>query len=458
MDGFAAKATAKTIPVDVVDERNARRFVRGLSAGARALLAATGFEPKAGRAAVVPASGGKVRVLLVRKGPGDGWSAGALADLGPGRYAVRTKLDPEDATAFALGFALGRYRFDRYRTNGKPRRPVLVWPEGADRRRVEAEAAAIAFGRDLVNTPAADLGPAALADEVAGLAEAFGGRCTVTRGDDLLDAGFPAVFAVGRGSDRPPCLADLVWGDEDAPKVTLVGKGVVFDSGGLDLKGAAGMKLMKKDMGGAATVLAVARIVMALDLPVRLRVLVPAVENAISGRAYRPLDVLETRAGITVEVGNTDAEGRLILSDALAAAAEERPEVLVDVATLTGAARVALGTELPALFASDDAWAEAVLAAGRERGDPLWRMPLWDDYDDLLSSDVADVSNIARGSYGGAITAALFLRRFVPRGQAWLHVDTMAWNTRVRPGRPKGGEILGARALADAIAGRLAGV
>ena len=250
-------------------------------------------------------------------------------------------------------------------------------------------------------------------------------------------------------------MADLRWGEADAPAVTLVGKGIVFDSGGLDLKGAAGMKLMKKDMGGAATVLAMAHMIMARGLPVRLRVLVPAAENAISGSAYRPLDVIRTRAGISVEVGNTDAEGRLVLCDALAAAAEEKPRLLADVATLTGAARVALGTELPALFASDDDWAQAVLEEGTRLRDPLWRLPLWDPYDRLLDSDVADVSNVARGSYGGAITAALFLRRFVPRRLPWLHVDTMAWNLEARPGRPKGGEIFGARALVAAVERRL---
>ncbi|RMG94920.1 MAG: leucyl aminopeptidase family protein [Deltaproteobacteria bacterium] len=453
MDGFAPRPTAKTVPVDVVDAAAAKAFVRKLPASARAVLAAQGFEPKPGRATVLPGSGGKARVLLVRRGPGDVWSAGALARLGSGRYAVRTRLAPEDATAFALGFALGRYRFERYLA--PKRRPTLVWPEGADRARVHAEAEAIRLGRDLINTPAADLGPAELAQATADLADRFGGTCTVIEGEELLEAGFPTVYTVGKGSARPPCLADLSWGDPDAPAVTLVGKGVVFDSGGLDLKSAAGMKLMKKDMGGAATVLAMAHMIMARELPVRLRVLVPAVENAISGSAYRPLDVIRTRAGLSVEVGNTDAEGRLILCDALAAAAEERPRLLLDVATLTGAARVALGTELPALFANRDPWAEAVLEAGRRLDDPLWRMPLWDAYDELLASDVADLSNVASGSYGGAITAALFLRRFVPKRQDWMHIDTMAWNTSAKPGRPKGGEIFGARALVAAIEARL---
>ena len=369
-----------------------------------------------------------------------------------GRYAWDGRLPEDEADVAALGFGLACYRFERYKKRDRGL-PTLVWPTGADKADVTRQLEATFLGRDLVNTPAEDMGPTALAEAARKLARQHGARCTVTVGDKLLEKNYPTIHTVGRAAADAPRLIDLRWGRPSDPKVTLVGKGVCFDSGGLDIKPAGGMLLMKKDMGGAAIVLGLAHAIMSAGLRVRLRVLVPAVENAISGNAFRPLDVIRTRKGITVEVGNTDAEGRLILCDALAEASSERPELLLDYATLTGAARVALGTELPALFSSSDAWADELIDAGREVHDPYWRMPLHRPYRRQLESRVADMSNVG-GSYGGAITAALFLAAFVDPEVAWSHVDVMAWNLDNQPGRPAGGEPMGLRAAYEALARR----
>jgi leucyl aminopeptidase len=307
------------------------------------------------------------------------------------------------------------------------------------------------MARDLITTPSADMGPAELAAAAQDLAKAHKARVKVIVGDDLLKQNYPMIHAVGRASARAPRLIDLVWGSERDPKVTLVGKGVCFDTGGLDLKPSTGMLMMKKDMGGAATVLAVAAMVMAASLPVRLRVLIPAVENSVSGNAFRPMDVVPTRKGITVEIGNTDAEGRLILCDALFEGGSEKPAMMIDCATLTGAARVALGPDLPALFCNDDDLADALIAAGEQITDPMWRMPLFSNYRRLLDSKVADINNVSSGAFGGAITAALYLKEFVPDGVPWAHFDMMAWNNTSRPGRPEGGEAQAARAIFNAI-------
>ena len=346
-------------------------------------------------------------------------------------------LSAGEADAAALGWALATYRFDRYR---KQRQDFasLAWPAPARRAAVERAANAIFLVRDLITTPAADMGPAELAHAVAAVAQRFGARCSVTEGDDLLQRGYPAVHAVGRASARAPRLIDLTWGDKDAPKVTLCGKGVCFDTGGLDIKTASGMKLMKKDMGGAAILLGLSQMIMDAALPIRLRLLIPAVENSISGDAVRPLDVIRTRKGLSVEIGNTDAEGRVVLADALAEAASERPAMVIDCATLTGAARVALGTELPALFCNDDALADRLLAAGQSTGDPLWRLPLWQPYRRYVDGKTADLNNAPEHAFAGAITAALFLAEFVEPACPWAHLDIMAWNTR-QPARPAGG-------------------
>ncbi|MFL6617880.1 MAG: leucyl aminopeptidase family protein, partial [Povalibacter sp.] len=350
------------------------------------------------------------------------------------------------ATAFAFGWTYGEYRFERYR-RAAAKSVSLRLPEGADLAEVERLRSATTLARNLINTPANDLTPEALAEAASTLAKRFGAQHRIVVGDALLEQKFPAVHAVGRASAVAPRLIDLQWGDNSHPKVTLVGKGVCFDSGGLDIKPGASMLLMKKDMGGAAAVLALAELIMDAKLPVRLRVIVPAVENAISANAFRPGDVLATRKGLTVEIGNTDAEGRLILCDALALADEEKPELLIDMATLTGAARVALGPELPALFSNDERTASELVAIGLAEADPLWHMPLWAGYDDELSSKIADLNNVSASGFSGAIIAALFLKRFVNEARTWLHIDMYAWNSKDRPGRPVGGEAQCIRAL-----------
>jgi leucyl aminopeptidase len=327
----------------------------------------------------------------------------------------------------------------------------LAITDDAAVRRAAIVAEAIFLARDLINTPALDLGPAELAQAVQGVAERFDADCRTLVGEDLLREGYPAIHAVGQASPRAPRMVDLRWGKEDAPRVALVGKGVCFDTGGLDIKPSQGMALMKKDMGGAAITLALAQAVMALRLPVRLRLLIGAVENSVSGSSYRPGDVLRTRKGLAVEVGNTDAEGRLVLCDLLADADQERPEAMIDCATLTGAARVALGPDLPALFTPADDFADALLAAGQDAFDPLWRLPLFVPYREMIDSPIADINNAGSGGHAGAITAALFLKDFVSETRSWAHLDLFAWNLKDRPGRPKGGEATALRALLLAI-------
>jgi leucyl aminopeptidase len=401
---------------------------------------------------MLPDEQGRLGHVLVGMAEGDPlWALASCPQALPeATYALAGGHPAERATRFALGWALGSYGFDRYKR--RERGPALLeWPQACDRARVTAVAAAIGLARDLINTPAGDMGPAELAGAAEDMAARTGARCRVIVGDALIGENYPAIHAVGRASVRAPRLVDLVWGDEAAPKLTLVGKGVCFDTGGLDLKPAAGMRLMKKDMGGAATLMGLAQAVMALGLPVRLRLLVPAVENSVAGNAFRPLDVLATRKGITVEVGNTDAEGRLVLCDALSEACRENPALVIDMATLTGAARVALGPELPALFANDDALAAELVAAGTAEGDPLWRLPLWQPYREMLKSPVADINNVSESGFAGSITAALYLAEFVPAATKWAHIDTYAWNQKSRPGRPEGGEALALRALLAAI-------
>lgn len=412
----------------------------------RTWVAEIDFTAKPGETALVPDADGRLSDVVVGvESQDDMWSYGALPSALPaGRYHLAEDITGSDARSATLGWALGGYAFTRYK---KPARDmaVLVWPKGVDRPAVTREAEAIFLVRDLVNTPAEDMGPPQLASAARAVGRAHGAKVSVTTGAALLKNNYPTIHAVGRAADRAPRLIDLRWGTK-GPKITLVGKGVCFDSGGLNLKPTSGITLMKKDMGGAAHVLGLAQMIMAAKLPVRLRVLIPAVENSVSGNAFRPLDVIKTRKGLTVEVGNTDAEGRLILCDALTEADREEPELLIDFATLTGAARVSLGSELPALFCNDDATAAAALEHGLDVQDPLWRMPLHAPYKKLLDSNVADLNNLAEG-YGGAITAALFLESFVEKAKAWIHIDVMAWNLVAKPGRPKGGEAMGLRAI-----------
>ncbi|HEU4476661.1 MAG TPA: leucyl aminopeptidase family protein [Methyloceanibacter sp.] len=422
-----------------------------LSEAERSWVEAQGWSGKQGSVLVLPDGEGGVGGALLGTG-GKEWPSQAplLTGVLPGAlpegdYRFASKLpDPELA---ALAFLAGSYRFARYKSSDEAKAKRLALPEGANRDQVLALAEALYFGRDLINTPANDLGPAELEAATRELATTFGASIKVTEGSGLLADNFPMIHAVGRASDRAPRLIDLRWGSDHASKVTIVGKGICFDTGGLDIKPSSAMALMKKDMGGAACALAFALLVMRTKLPMQLRVLIPAAENSIAGNAFRPGDVLPSRNGMTVEIGNTDAEGRLVLADAISLACEGAPDYLITIATLTGAARVALGPELPPLYADDDAMAEALLAAGREVGDPLWRMPFWAPYDKQLKSAVADVSHIAEGSFAGSIIAALFLKRFVRDAKRFVHLDIFGWVPRDEPGRPKGGEPQAVRAL-----------
>lgn len=436
------------IPLTPVTADTLAGIADALPGDAAGWVVGSGYRGKPGTVLLLPGGkkGAPARALVGTEGESDLWSwGGAAAALPQGRYRIDGRLPAAAATRAALGWALGSYAFTRYKAAENGARELL-WPAEADRAHVEAAASGTWLTRDLINTPASDMGPAELAEAAQALAAEFGASCEVIIGDDLLDRGFPAVHAVGRAASRAPRLIDLVWGDAGAPRVTLVGKGVCFDSGGLDLKSAAAMKLMKKDMGGAAAALGLARMIMATGLALRLRVLIPAVENSVSGNAMRPLDILATRKGLTVEVGNTDAEGRLVLADALALACEEEPALLLDFATLTGAARSAVGTEIAALFSRDEALAEALVRNGASEDDPVWRLPLWQPYRRLIDSKVADINNAGDSPYAGAITAALFLSEFVAEGVPWAHFDFMAWNVAARPGRPEGGEAMAVRA------------
>ena len=432
--------------IALLAEAGLAEWLAGQPPRVRAAVAAQRFEAKPGTLAVLPGEQPEAWSVVIgaddKAGP---WElAGAAQRLPGGTY----RLAGAPLGTRALGWLLAQHRFDRYREAADPAEPrILLTTEVAA---IDAElrlAEAVALVRDLVDTPAVDMGPVELADAVAAVARPHGATVTITDGEALAEA-YPMIHAVGRAATRAraPRLIELEWGDSAHPRLALVGKGVCFDSGGLDIKPSSGMLLMKKDMGGAAHALALAGLVMGARLPVRLHLLIPAAENAVSADAFRPGDVLRSRKGLHVEIGNTDAEGRLILGDAIARACEEAPALLIDFATLTSAARVALGPELPALFANDEALAADFAAAAAAAHDPVWRLPLWAPYAEMLKSDLADINNAGSGGFAGAITAALFLDRFVTPGIAWAHLDTFAWQPSARPGRPKGGEALGLRA------------
>ena len=446
----------EAISIHLVHKDGFDAFARTLSAGQRAALAGQKFTGAGFQVGVVP--------------DGDGWFAvGGVADPAALSSWCLAKLAEElPAGTYRLasgtpglalhGWQTGQYRYTRYRDDKDAPGPrVLVTKDAKAIPAALAEAQAVSLVRDLVNTPAEDMGPAALEREAERLAKAHHAKVTVTRGE-ALEREYPMVHAVGRAAarDHAPRLIHLVWGEEDAPVLAIVGKGVCFDSGGLDIKPPAGMLLMKKDMGGAAHALALAGLVMDAGLKVRLHCLIPAVENAIAGNAFRPGDVLRSRKGLTVEIGNTDAEGRLILADALTRASEEAPALVIDFATLTGAARVALGPDLPALFARQDATASALLEAGEAHDDACWRLPLPEPYREWLKSDIADLNNAPANGFAGASVAALFLDRFVSEDLDWLHFDTFAWRPAGKPGRPKGGEALGLRAAWHMLQARFA--
>lgn len=411
-----------------------------------------GFDGRKGELCLVPDGKGSIACALF--GLGDSplpMDAGKLASVLPsGDWQLAGFAEPGLA---ALGFVLGAYRYDRYKKKRAAQARIVI-PDGVDPGRLKAQAGAVCLARDLINTPASDLGPQELEQAVRDLAKAHKARVTVVRGDALLEKNFPMVHAVGRASNRAPRIVDLRWGEAKHPKVTLVGKGVCFDTGGLNLKPGDSMSLMKKDMGGAANVLALASMVMAARLPVRLRVIVGAVENSVAGNAFRPGDVLQSRKGPTVEIGNTDAEGRLVLADALAWADEEKPQMLIDMATLTGAARVALGPDLPAMFSDDDDLASDIASAGMGVQDPVWRMPLWAGYKKNLRSETADLNHISRGPFAGSITAALFLQHFVENAQNWAHFDLYAWVAAAKPWAPVGGEAQAVRAIFKVLESR----
>jgi leucyl aminopeptidase len=411
-------------------------------------VSSSGFNAKPGEICPVPDNSGEVGSCLVGM-QAEGWLyqlAGLPDKLPPGTYRLDCDWETEALIQAGLGWGLSAYRYDRYKNNNSRDSARLALDDPcrtAAGRLLEAQS----LVRDLVNTPTEHMGPAELADAVIAQAEEFDAQTEVITGDELLTRDFPVIHAVGRASDRSPRLVRMTWGDSNAPLVALVGKGVCFDTGGLNLKSTPGMALMKKDMGGAAHALALARLVMQHELPVRLLLLVPAVENSVAGNAYRPGDILRSRKGLSIEIGNTDAEGRLVLADALAFATEQEPELIIDYATLTGAARVAMGPDIPPLFSNHDEIADKIERCSIEVEDPLWRLPLHQPYRDMIKSPIADLSNSASGSYGGCITAALFLEHFVTPDTPWVHVDTFAWNQADRPGRPKGGEALGLRAI-----------
>jgi len=441
---------ASAIPITFVTKSNWDAIRVDLPAHARQFAMANGFAAKPGAWLTLPDTEGRIAQALfgledASSKSRDPFRPGALPGLLPaGLYRFANAA--HDTRLATLAFALGSYRFSRYRKMDALD-VRLVPPAGVDAAEIERIAGAATLARDLINTPSNDMGPAELALAAQALAERFGASFSCIVGADLVPQNFPLIHAVGMASSRAPRLIELIWGDPAHPKVTLVGKGVCFDSGGLDLKPSSGMLMMKKDMGGAANVLALAQMVMDAKLKLRLRVLIPAVENAVAGNAFRPLDIFPSRKGLTVEIGNTDAEGRLILADALAYADEEEPELLIDMGTLTGAARVALGPDLPPFYTNDETLAADVARCAREENDPLWRMPLWPPYDSWLDSKVATVNNAPSGTFAGSITCALFLQRFVERAKSWLHLDIYAWTPTAKPGRPEGGECQAARAI-----------
>jgi len=443
-----AKPSKGSVALHLTDRASFKKLAAALDPQARRWLQTLNFSGAPDTHALLPAADGSLAAVWA--GVRDATHPFALSALPkalpPGRYHLAEPGLALDPAAAALSWELGSYTFDLYKPAAREAAQLQL-PSNAETQRALIVAGAIVATRDLVNTPAEHMGPAELAEAVRLVARQHGAKFKQVVGDELLEQGFPAVHAVGRAATRAPRLIELNWGSPKHPKLALVGKGVCFDSGGLDIKSADGMRLMKKDMGGAANALGLAQMVMALKLPVRLQLLIPAVENAISGNAFRPGDVFKTRAGLHIEIGNTDAEGRVILCDALAYAAEGKPDLLIDMATLTGAARVALGSQLPALFCRRMDFARELVDRGLALRDPLWHLPLWRDYHGGIESDIADIVNTGKGALAGAINAAIFLEDFVPADMDWLHIDLFAWNDSARPGRPVGGEAQTLRTL-----------
>ncbi len=435
------------LPLYPLNEDALEQWLKDAPAAHRRWVTSSGFRARAGELCSLPGSDGELQGFVFGMAK-QGWLdqlARLPTKLPLANYRLVSEWLPEQRLMASLGWGLACYRFDRYRKS-KKQLPSLVL-DGDIAEQVEDLLAAQSLVRDLVNTPTEDMGPDQLQDVMQREADELGASMSVVAGEALLTQNFPAIHAVGRASDRSPRLLRMEWGAANDPLLVLCGKGVCFDTGGLNLKPASGMLTMKKDMGGAAHVLALARLIIRAQLAVRLMVLIPAVENSVAGNAYRPGDVISTRKGLTVEIGNTDAEGRLVLADALALACEHDPDLVIDFATLTGAARVALGTDLPPVFSNDVAIAHKIVAAGEQQEDPLWVMPLYQPYKRLIKSPIADLNNVGKTSYGGCITAALFLEAFVNAETDWVHIDTWAWNQGNRPARPQGGEAIGLRAV-----------
>ncbi|MCP4475123.1 MAG: leucyl aminopeptidase family protein [Gammaproteobacteria bacterium] len=455
MNYFNHSASADAIPLQVVAENELEGLLANQSDFINNQIAAADFSAKKHTFCPLLDSDGRLAQIWV--GAGEQINIATLAHLplklAEGNYTLASDATAAEKTAMATGWGLGSYQFSAYK-KAKRQAAKLDLPDGSDQDKIEQTVAAFTLGRTLINRAPHDMTPAKLAKTVAELAQHHDAAFAQIVGDDLLTQNYPAIHAVGRASDDAPHLVDLQWGDSSHPKLTLVGKGVCFDTGGILVKPFSSMALMKKDMGGAAHVIALAQMIMVNKLPVRLRLLIPAVDNAISGNAYYPSDVITMRSGKTVEVGHTDAEGRLILADALAEAVNEKPQLLIDFATLTGAARVALGSEIAAMFASQQTTATEIEKIAAEVTDPVWRLPLYKPYRKLIDSNVADICNAAKGGYGGAITAALFLQEFVPAEIDWLHFDVMGWNLQSSPGHPQGGELFAVRALFDYLVQR----
>jgi leucyl aminopeptidase len=457
-EGLATPGATAT-PITLVESGRLEEALGALTPAQAAWARSNGFSGRLGTWLALPDETGDIARVLVGWGDPEAhrrerFGLGGFAARAPaGNYRLESEPAPEAGETAALGWLLARYGFERYKQKGGQSEALLAAPPGVDAARLAVIAEGVFIARDLINTPANDMGPAALEGAARRLAERHGAEFAVTAGPDLIAENLPLIHAVGRAGTEPPRLIDIAWGPADAPILALVGKGVCFDSGGLDIKPASGMRLMKKDMGGAATVLGLAHMIMALGLGVRLRVLIPAVENAISAESFRPGDVLRSRKGLTVEVSNTDAEGRLVLADALALASEEAPDLILDMATLTGAARVALGPDVVPFFTDDEPLATELAGAAERVADPLWRLPLWPAYEADIEPDIADLDNAPSGGMAGAITAALFLRRFVDQ-TAWAHFDLYGWTPKARPGRPKGGECQAARACLEVLEAR----
>ena len=444
------------VKLHAVLPKDLERFFSARPAPEARWLQAVGFAAKEGELHFIPGDEGRLQAAVLGLGAGrDPHALAAFSErLPPGLYALDDVPTAFSGARAAYAWAIGTYSFDRYRKKSRKDKPRLVLPEGVDGEIVSRLAEAVFLTRDLINTPANDMGPGELEAAARQVAEQFDARIGVITGEALIKENYPLIHAVGRASPREPRLIDFIWGNDRHPKVTLIGKGVCFDTGGLDLKNSSGMLTMKKDMGGAASVLGLARAIMDAKLPVRLRVMIPAVENSVSGASYRPGDVLVSRKGLTVEIGNTDAEGRVVLADALAEADSESPDLMLCLATLTGAARAATGMELPPFFTDDEYLAADLMRHGTHEHDPLWRLPLWRGYEPTVDSPVADVNNAPDYSLAGAITAALFLNRFITKTERWAHFDIPAWTDRPKPGRRKGGEANGIRAMYAVIAER----